>query len=338
LSLKSFTAFLLIIASSFLNSPLWAEDFVFYFKTAPNVDQLRPFLDPASLSVLVTESNGRPVPEGSVDLVLEAPRPSRFFSTDFPMVEGSRLTEFRLPLRRGKAEWKYLFPIRGDYRLTVHLTTSDGKWAAKTFQFKIRENRQKWAFLGVFSLALFAFGMIAGRIFTRQNKRLTNTLIAGFLLIFGCALISDGTAAEPGIGRRRYTANLEIAPATVGQTALVSWRVDDSEKTEKPKALLSLAITHLEKAKVVFAMERIPVEGEYSMKFQFTDGAEYRVTAIAEVGGRRLIRSEELVSVTGVEPPIAAMIPALGFFLIVIALGLGAGRWSRVAAPSRAGE
>jgi len=36
-------------------------------------------------------------------------------------VEGSRLLEMDLPLRQGRAEWKYLFPIRGQYRLTVEL-------------------------------------------------------------------------------------------------------------------------------------------------------------------------------------------------------------------------
>jgi hypothetical protein len=35
------------------------------------------------------------------------------------------------------------------------------------------------------------------------------------------------------------------------------------------------------------------------------------------------------VAVTGVEPPVTAQIPTLVFFLMVIALGLGAGRLSK---------
>ena len=76
------------------------------------------------------------------------------------------------------------------------------------------------------------------------------------------------------------------------------------------------------------------MEGEFGMSFQFTDGAEYRVTAIAYVSGGQMIRTEQNISVIGVEPPARAMIPAIGFFLAVIALGLGVGRWSRRAAPS----
>jgi hypothetical protein len=36
-----------------------------------------------------------------------------------------------------------------------------------------------------------------------------------------------------------------------------------------------------------------------------------------------------LVSVTGAEPPLAAQFPALGIFLTVLVVGLGAGRFSK---------
>jgi hypothetical protein len=106
------------------------------------------------------------------------------------------------------------------------------------------------------------------------------------------------------------------------------------ENVESRAVLLTLTIAHLEKAKTVFSVERLPVEGEFAMSFQFTDGAEYRVTAIAYVTGGQMIRTEQNISVIGVEPPARAMIPAIGFFLVVIALGLAVGRWSRRAAPS----
>ena len=45
--------------------------------------------------------------------------------------------------------------------------------------------------------------------------------------------------------------------------------------------------------------------------------------------GGRPARMEQVVSVSGVEPPMSAMLPALGLFLAAIAAGLGVGRWSR---------
>jgi hypothetical protein len=98
--------------------------------------------------------------------------------------------------------------------------------------------------------------------------------------------------------------------------------------------LLTLMIAHLEKNKTVFAIERLPVEKEFAMNLQFTDGAEYRVTAIGYLTGGRMLRTERNIAVTGVEPPARAMIPAIGFFLAVIALGLAVGRWSRRATPA----
>ena len=102
----------------------------------------------------------------------------------------------------------------------------------------------------------------------------------------------------------------------------------------KPNALLTLTITHLEKQKIVFAVERIPVGNEFSMKFQFPDGAEYRVVALAKVPGKSPIRNEQVIAVTGIEPPAKATVPALAYFVGLIALGLGAGRWSKRRARS----
>ena len=79
------------------------------------------------MSLLITGADGRPVKQGVVDIRLDAPEPGRFFSTDFPFVEGTRLSEMRMELRQGRANWKFLFPIRGEYRLTVVATTADAR-------------------------------------------------------------------------------------------------------------------------------------------------------------------------------------------------------------------
>jgi hypothetical protein len=57
--------------------------------------------------------------------------------------------------------------------------------------------------------------------------------------------------------------------------------------------------------------------------------------AFAQVPGEEPIRYQQLVSVTGVEPQMKAMVPALSYFLAVIVLGLGVGRWSKRRAGSQ---
>ena len=124
-------------------------------------------------------------------------------------------------------------------------------------------------------------------------------------------------------------AHLEIDSPSAGQLARIRWVLDPDGGNARGGALLSLTITHIEKKMVVFAVDRIPVQEEFLVNFHFVDGAEHRVSARAELPGGRTIRSQQVVSVSGVEPPASAMLPAMGLFLAVIALGLGVGRWSR---------
>jgi hypothetical protein len=332
LSLKNRAAFIALVALLF-GTRLGAEEIQIYFKTSPRTEQLRPFGEAATLSLLVTSADGRPVQQGWVIVGLEAPAPGRFFSTDFPIVEGSHLADLRLPLRRGRAEWKYLFPIRGEYRMSVDYVTAEGKQASQIFKLAIRENRVKWIILGSFMIGLFILGFIAGRIFSVPRARRGRSAACTVFLL-GCFCAFTANAAGQKIGQEKYTGRLEIAPARVGQPTLVRWRLIADETAEKPTVTLTLVITHLEKEKTVFAVEKIPVAQEFAMNFHFTDGAEYKVSALADIAGKQSLRTEQNLTVTAVEPPTRAMVPALALFLGVIASGVMAGRWSRVKAAS----
>jgi hypothetical protein len=332
LSLKNLATLFVLLASFLFGRPSWAEDINIYFKASPRLELLYPYSDPATFTLLVTGADGKPVAQGRVAIRLEAPEPHWFFSTDFPLMEGSRLLDMSLPLRQGRAEWKYLFPIRGQYRLTVEFMALDGQKATKTFPLVIRENKQKWFFLGIFTAGLFVLGVFAGRIFTGALSTAKRRAAVGLLVSMSCVSWSIEVAAQE-LGQEKYFGWLVVDPATVGKLSKVQWRLAGEENVASRAVLLTLTIAHLEKAKTVFSVERLPVEGEFAMDFQFTDGAEYRLTAIAYVTGGQMVRTEQNVSVTGVVPPTRAMIPAIGFFLAVIALGLAAGRWSRHAAP-----
>lgn len=301
---------------------VWAEDLNIYFKTTPRIELLRPFADPVNMSLLITGPDGRPVKQGVVDIRLDAPEPGRFFSTDFPFVEGTRLSEMRMELRQGRANWKYLFPIRGEYRLAVVVTTTDGGKASKDFKFYIRENQKKWFALTGFSIGLFLLGLIAGRVFTGAKSAM--------IALFAVALLVESSrAGEPPRVEETENAGLEIEAATVGTPTAVRWFLKNAEIAGKSNALLTLTITHLEKEKIAFEVERIPVDREFSMKFQFADGAEYRVVALAEVPGKPPLRSEKVIGVTAMEPPAKASVPALAYFVGLIALGLVTGRWTK---------
>ena len=324
MSLKNLLAVLILLAGTLFGATLRAEELHVYFKTTPRSESLRPFVDPTDLSLLITGAGGRPIEQGTVAIRLEAPRPGRFFSTDFPLVEGKVLSEMRLPLRQGRANWRQLFPIRGAYRLSLEVVSGDGSKARKTFVFDVRESQKKWLALAVFSAGLVVLGFVAGRVFTGARVSAASVMAAGALLI-----------GSPGMSRAQQPAGmaaLQVEPATVGQPSGVHWRLPGDSAAGGQAALLTLTITHLEKKKVVFAVEKIAVAGEWSMKFHFPDGGEYRVAAVGNVPGLAPVRNEQVVNVVGVEPPAGAMVPVLSFFIALIAVGLGLGRWSKLRA------
>jgi hypothetical protein len=324
LSLNHFLAPGFFILSILFGAPVSAQNI--YFKTSPLPERLRPFSEPATLSLLATAADGKPLASGWLNVRLEAPRPI-FFSTDFPLAEGSILTEMRLPLRAGKAEWRYNFPIRGEYRLFVEVLAPDGSQSTKMFAIEVREHRSKWLTLAAFMLGLLGVGVLAGRIFTRPVSKGAGALAAIFSASLFLALSSSTAFAQAGAVKP--IARLEIDSPAAGKLARIRWVLDADGGNAGRGALLSLAITHIEKKMTVFTVDKIPVEGKFSMNFHFVDGAEHRVTAHAQLAGGRSARSEQVVSVSAVEPPISAMLPAMGLFLAVIGLGLGVGRWSR---------
>ncbi|MGH7888622.1 MAG: hypothetical protein ACREPG_12195 [Candidatus Binatia bacterium] len=333
MSLRSPLAFLVFALFAILSAPLWAQGLNISVMTSPSIELFRPHAGPVGLAVLVTGADGKPVENGWADIRLDAPKSGLFFSTDIPLVEGTTLVEMRVPLRRGNVEWQYDWPIRGEYRLAVVVISTDGKRASKTFEITVHESATKWLTLGGFAMGLFLFGFIAGRIFTVTKAGAASLVLA--LLLSGTAL-SSAVAQLSQPTAQAAQATLTVEPAVVGKPSRIVWRLNPGAGRTSAGATLSLAIKQLEENHTVFALEKLPVAGEFALNFQFVDGSEHSVTALAELPGRAPIWVEQRVSVTAVEPPATAALPAITSFLFVTALGLGAGRWSRLSAQSRA--
>jgi len=192
----------------------------------------------------------------------------------------------------------------------------------------IRENEKKGVFLGLFTVGLFLLGVVAGRVFTSPQLVSKRNVLVSILLSVFCSFSSDRAALAQEEKSEKYKARLEISPPQVGKLSHIRWSLVGIKEGERPTVNLSLRIIHLEKGKMVLALEKLPVAKEFSLNFQFTDGAEYRIDAMTELDGRE-IHSQRIVSVSGIEPPPSAAIPPIVFFLAVIALGLYTGRWSR---------
>ena len=328
--LKFLAVILLLARLCFIIETVAAEEFSLSFKLSPHGAQLIAGA-PAILTLTVAPNDGQPSSGDWIIVRVDAPSQSDFFSTDFPIVEGSRLLEVRLPVIDGQAQWRQVFPIRGDYRLAAQMASAAGAKTEKTFTLHVHEKKQKWLVLGAFVLGLFVIGVIAGRIFTAPRNNTSLNLGLWLLLSLAyCGAIGDRAWGQQTT-KQKYRAKIEVAAPTVGRPARIHWWLHPAGVEEVPSAKLAISITQLEKNTVVFAAENIPVAGEFSVDYQFVDGSEHRVSAIAVTNDGETIREEKMVSVTAVAPPSRAQLPALALFLFVIFLGLLTGRSSRKA-------
>lgn len=295
------------------------------------METVRPNSEPVTLTLTVADRSGLPSLGGWIDIQLMAPDRGRFLTTDFPLVEGSRLLEMRLPIEKGRASWQYVFPIRGVYRVLVEFNDEEGGRTEKNFQVRVRESRWKYVYLGLFSTVLFLTGVIAGRLFTGPDYRFGRRgifVLAAVAVLFSVATSLNGANAQVSKSRIGQVA-LGVAPATVGRPSEIRWSLNGLGIGESQSARLTLTVVHREKERTVFGVNRLPVAGEFSVAFHFTDGSEYGIKTVAELETGELVENEQIVAVTPVEPPARSSVPAIMLALLVVGAGLVVGRWSR---------
>ena len=299
-------------------------------QTFPVLDSVYPLSVPVRIVLANSDADGKTLEGSSFHIRLYAPPPGRFLSTDYPLVEKTLLIEMDLVAAQGTAMWEYVFPIRGVYRLEVAVLNGAGKEASAVFPLRIRESKTKLLYLGVFVVFLFLFGVVVGRLFTTPNKE--GYLKVGLLLVMCALLVAAVQGDEPRgktSGKKGPLPRLEISPPRVGRPSDIQWRLSEGETERLLPGRLTLAITHLEKGKRLFFLDKIPTDGNFNLKFQFTDAAPHRVSSSAEVEGWGPVRAENTVAVSSASPPRDVTVWTLLLFLCVLALGLVTGRISR---------
>jgi hypothetical protein len=140
-------------------------------ETVPPLNEVRPLADPTQLVLAIFDAERKPIPDGRVRVRLQAPDSNWPLSTDLPAVEGKRLIDIELAVVDGNADWEYLFPIRGVYRLEVTTFDEKGERAQKIFHLSIKESRLKLFYLASFIAVLFVVGFCMGWWLDRAHRR-----------------------------------------------------------------------------------------------------------------------------------------------------------------------
>ncbi len=298
-------------------------------RSSPDLETVRPLKDPVKISLTAFDLNGNKAEGTSFNIRLEAPTPGTYFSTDFPLVEGTDLIKMQLPATRGEVSWGYIFPIRGTYRLEVNASNEQGGRFKKVFSIKINENRNKLFFLISLLVCLFVLGILAGRWFSTPGNK--DILVIAFFLSFGFVTEARAFSESPDLNEphAEMNATLKVTSPRVGQLSQIRWRLYAPDGNKAVSAKLTLAVTQIEKDRKLFYLKDIPTKGEFSLSLQFTDASQHRVNAIAQFGDQRSVMAEKIVSVKSPDPPREKLIGVVLFFVLVTGLGLIVGRISR---------
>jgi 5-hydroxyisourate hydrolase-like protein (transthyretin family) len=334
-------------------------------QTQPPLSQIIPDGEPVQVTLQAIDAVGQSLSDARFQLQLFAPAKTPWFTSDFPIVEGTTLLELDTLTPYGKLQFEQILPIRGDYWLKVRVAPSvAGVFEPfdRTLQFSVPENPLKFRnaaiLVSILLLAGFGGGWIIGGDQTLQSGEVApqkvRLLLSGVIVIaiavllyvnISAELISShdhgtGTEVSPNIAVQRSlrdatrTPDLEIRlsgdqKATVGELANQTVQVLNL-KTGKPEAGVTVKAQtiSLEDNKQMFAYQgTTDTKGQLTWKEQFFDGAPYQVSVEAIFSDGKPMQVAHEVEVKEIEPPLYIRLISLIYFTAFFVIGLWSGFW-----------
>ena len=149
------------------------------FETDPPAEEVIPEHGPVKNTVRVVQDS-QLVPNAVIEITVTNPTVHPFFSTDMPMVEGNPLGHLVLVAPEGEATFNWLWPIRGDYNVTITARSAEGAANAfgpvtKEIIYHVDENPAKRTNFIVLLVVLVAFGALSGFVLGWSNARVGGT-------------------------------------------------------------------------------------------------------------------------------------------------------------------
>ncbi len=289
--------------------------------TSPVLAQIKPFeaessdpQPPVQLTLQALDRSGQALENAKIHLTIFTQPKNPWFTTDFPIVEGTTLLDIEALAPKGELKLQQMLPIRGDYRLQVKVTPVSANAFApvqETLRLRVSENWVKYRNLGMLATLLVTVGLGGGWVIGSGQKILpgevapqrVRLLLSGVTVVAIAALLFVNISAEfaQSHGSMAMSHETESAPpsdipsklnteglavqllgdsgATVGQPAQLRVSVMDA-KTDKPVTDVALKVTttQLENKWVAFAYEGTPdLSGTFAWQQQFFDGAPHHV-------------------------------------------------------------
>lgn len=323
----------------FLVRPAHSQsDLSVVLETNPSAGQIGPDRTLTHTTLRVVDANGQAVSNVYLKLHLDAPPGNAFISTDFPVVEGTPLLEYAGTLPAGVLTFDYIYPIRGSYRFHVEAGRDDSDVTFQnTLTLKLSENRNEVLNLIFFGSILVGLGMVAGFVIGR-GARAQRMAAVGLVLLFGVGLSSgslftaqahgggDVSTAEPfteqsANGDVSLSYSMNPGAGRVGTLNHLNFTATDRQGQLLPDTTFEVTLWHIEDEKPMFATTLFAPTGQADFEFQFFDGAEHEVRAVATntAGSVALTR---MVEVEGLSPPLPVKIKTTIYLLALVLIGI----------------
>ncbi|MGV0105463.1 Protein BatD [Nostoc sp. DSM 114160] len=338
--------------------------------TNPPLERILPFeaeaekpQSPVTLTLQAADAAGKSLTNAKINLQILTPPRNPWLTTDFPIVEGTKLLEMDATAPDGKLEIQQMLPIRGNYQLLVKVSPLiANSFAAyeQTLNLNVRENPIKYEYFIVIAAILLSLGLLGGWVIGGQGElqqgeiapQSVRLLLSALTVVAIITLLVINISAEvaEAHGSEHHSNSTEtIAPSsqksqgleinlegdkntTVGKLANLALHVKDAT-TGQPITDVALQIKAIatEHNLTVFDYKGIPDEqGKLTWLEQFFDGSPHKIEVEATPlpGSSRQftpVKVAQEVEVEAIAPPIYIRLIGLFYFTAFVGIGMAIG-------------
>ncbi|MBD2448376.1 hypothetical protein H6G76_14655 [Nostoc sp. FACHB-152] len=182
--------------------------------TEPPINKIIPFeaeastlQSPVKLTLQAVDATGKALENAKVNLKIFTPPKNPWFTTDFPIVEGTKLLDIEAIAPKGQLQFQQILPIRGNYQLQVNVTpiTPNAFTPIKqNLNLSVPENGVKYRNFAILAVILLLVGLgggwvIGGRQETQPGEiapQRVRLLLSGAAAVAIVALLAVNLSAE----------------------------------------------------------------------------------------------------------------------------------------------
>jgi dihydrodipicolinate reductase len=360
-SLVVFSISALLLLSHF--SPANSQSTV-QWQSNPPLEQIIPNETLVKLTFQAVDQEKQPLSNANIQVSLLTPPKNPWFSSDFPIVEGTELLNLETIAPQGSLEIEQVFPIRGRYTFKMAVNPQvQGEFEPfeQSVTLNIPESPIKYVNFAILAGILLVVGVAGGWVLgTEQIVREdeiapqpVRMFLSGMIVLAIVILLYVNISAEFAHNHHHHAQdnfsgsaianNEEIqiellgdTQAVVGQLSTQTVQVSNAQTKEaRADVLIDIQSIALEHNTVIFAYQGIPDhKGRLTWSEQFFDGAPHKVMATVTPLEKERVNLQPLeisqpVEVEGIAPPILTRLISLFYFSSIFVLGLIGGFWRR---------